>query len=78
MKSPKEVIQDWVAAYNACAPHALIELDHDDAENHQVAFGAPLHGREALLESFIAFFTAFPSFRYRGIDRFCISSNLKY
>lgn len=60
MKSPKEVVQDWVAAYNACDPHTLIELYHDDAENHQVAFGAPLHGREALLESFIAFFTAFP------------------
>lgn len=60
MKSPKDVVQDWVAAYNACDPHALIELYHDDAENHQVAFGAPLHGREALLESFSVFFTAFP------------------
>jgi steroid delta-isomerase-like uncharacterized protein len=60
MKSPKTVVQDWVAAYNARDPQALIELYHDDAENHQVAFGAPLHGREALLESFVAFFRAFP------------------
>ncbi|WP_373546103.1 ester cyclase [Chamaesiphon sp.] len=60
MKSPKEVAHDWIAAYNSCDPHALIELYHDDAENHQVAFGAPLSGRKVLLESFIAFFTAFP------------------
>ena len=61
MKSPKTVIQDWVAAYNARDPQALIELYHDDAENHQVAFGAPLRGREALFESFAAFFQAFPN-----------------
>jgi steroid delta-isomerase-like uncharacterized protein len=60
MKSPKAVIDDWVDAYNARDPHALIELYHDDAVNHQVAFGEPLQGREALLESFIAFFDAFP------------------
>jgi ketosteroid isomerase-like protein len=60
MKSPKAVVQDWVAAYNSRNPHALIELYHDDAENHQVAFGAPVCGRKALLESFVAFFTAFP------------------
>ncbi|MEP0838623.1 ester cyclase [Coleofasciculus sp. FACHB-64] len=60
MKSPKEVLHDWVAAYNARDPYALIELYHDDAINHQVAFGAPLQGREVLLESFIAFFNAFP------------------
>ncbi len=46
MKTPKQVIQDWVSAYNARDPHALIELYHDDAENHQVAFGDPLNGRE--------------------------------
>lgn len=61
MKSPKAVIQDWVAAYNARDPHALIELYHDDAENHQVAFGDPLCGREAMLESFVDFFRAFPN-----------------
>ena len=60
MKTPKQVLQDWVSAYNARDPHALIELYHDDAENHQVAFGDPLRGREALLESFVTFFQAFP------------------
>ena len=53
-KSPKAVAQAWLDAYKTRDPHALIQLYHDDAENHQVAFGAPLHGREALLESFVA------------------------
>ena len=60
MKSPKEVLSDWVAAYNARDPHALSALYHDDAVNHQVALGEPLRGRAALLESFITFFRAFP------------------
>lgn len=60
MNSPKEVVQDWIAAHNTCDLQTLIELYHDDAENHQVAFGDPLYGRETLLESFVSFFTAFP------------------
>lgn len=52
-------MQDWATAYNARDPHVLIELYHDDAENHQVAFGTLLYGREALLESFVSFFIAF-------------------
>ena len=60
MKSPKEVLVDWVAAYNARDPYALAALYHDDAVNHQVALGEPLRGRAALLESFINFFRAFP------------------
>jgi steroid delta-isomerase-like uncharacterized protein len=60
MKSPRAVILDWVDAYNARDPYALIELYHDDCENHQVAFGDPVRGREANLANFIAFFQAFP------------------
>ena len=47
MKTPKQVLQDWVSA------------DRDDAENHQVAFGDPLNGREGLLESLVTFLQAF-------------------
>ncbi len=60
MKSPKEVLTDWAAAYNARDPYALIELYHDDAENTQVALGETLRGRDELLESFTALFKAFP------------------
>lgn len=58
--SPKQVLLAWTAAYNARDPHALAALYHEDAENIQVAFGTPLRGKEALLESFISFFRAFP------------------
>lgn len=60
MKSPKEVAQEWLAAYNARDPYALVALYHDDAENHQPPFDEPVRGRAALLESFEAFFRAFP------------------
>lgn len=60
IKSPKEVLRDWAAAYNERDPYALAALYHKDAENVQVAFDAPVRGREALLESFISFFRAFP------------------
>ena len=55
----KRRLEDWVSAYNARDPHAPSEFDRDDAENHQVAFGDPLNGREALLEIFVTFFQAF-------------------
>ncbi|XGV94616.1 MAG: ester cyclase [Leptolyngbya sp. BL-A-14] len=60
MKTPEQVLQSWLAAYNNRDAYALIELYHDDAINHQVALGEPLKGREALLKSFVAFFNAFP------------------
>ena len=60
-KTPKQVLHEWVAAYNNRDPFALIELYADDAEVDQVAFNAaPLVGREALLASFVDFFRAFP------------------
>lgn len=67
-KSPREVLLAWENAYNRRDPLALIELYADDAENLQVAFGeVPLRGREALLESFVSFFDAFPD-NYTNIE----------
>lgn len=59
-KSPKEVLLAWAAAYNERDPYALAALYHEDAENVQVALDTPVRGRDALLESFITFFRAFP------------------
>jgi len=61
MKTPKEVLIEWVAAYNGRDPHALVALYHEDAESHQVALGELIRGRAALLESFVSFFRAFPN-----------------
>jgi len=60
MKTPKQVLTEWVAAYNARDPYILAALYHEDATNIQVALGDPLQGREVMLESFISFFQAFP------------------
>ena len=60
MKTPREVLLAWADASNSRDPHALVALYHDDAESHQVALGAPVKGRAALLESFTSFFRAFP------------------
>ena len=58
----------WENAYNRRDPFSLIELYADDAENLQVAFGeTPLRGKEALLESFVSFFRAFPD-NYTNIE----------
>lgn len=67
-KSPRKVLLAWENAYNKRDAFALIELYADDAENLQVAFGdTPLRGKEALLESFISFFRAFPD-NYTNIE----------
>ncbi|HEY0076767.1 MAG TPA: ester cyclase [Abditibacteriaceae bacterium] len=60
MKTPRQVAQAWLDAYNTRSAHALIDLYHEDAVNHQVAFGEPMQGREELLKGFLEFFHAFP------------------
>ena len=60
MRTTRQVLELWLDAYNMRDAHALAALYHEHAENHQVAFGSPLRGRAALLESFVSFFRAFP------------------
>jgi uncharacterized protein (TIGR02246 family) len=61
MKTPLQVVQDWVAAYNRRDAHAAAELYHEDATNFQVALGDPTVGRQAILEDLLSFFNAFPT-----------------
>ncbi|VTR91339.1 SnoaL-like polyketide cyclase OS=Synechococcus sp. (strain ATCC 27167 / PCC 6312) GN=Syn6312_0859 PE=4 SV=1: SnoaL [Gemmata massiliana] len=60
MRTVREVMVAWGEAWNGHDADALAALYHDDAVNHQVAFGAPRVGREAMREDFRAFFAAFP------------------
>jgi steroid delta-isomerase-like uncharacterized protein len=60
MKTPLEVVQAWVAAYNQRDAHAAAELYNEDATNFQVALGDPTVGRQAKLEDLLSFFHAFP------------------
>ncbi len=60
MRTVREVMVAWGEAWNGHDADALAALYHDDAVNHQVAFGDPRVGRDAMREDFRAFFAAFP------------------
>lgn len=55
--SPAELLDRWIAAFNAADPDALAALYHSDAVNHQVA-NDPVEGREAIRTMFVAEFAA--------------------
>ncbi|MGK6319036.1 nuclear transport factor 2 family protein [Sphingomonas sp. DT-204] len=57
--TPAEVLDRWIAAFNAADIDALATLYHDDAINHQVA-KAPVTGRNAIAAMFAAEFSAAP------------------
>ena len=60
MKSPREVVLEWVDAFNRRDADAAAALYHDDAVNLQVAEGSPTVGRQAMRDGFAYFFRAFP------------------
>jgi steroid delta-isomerase-like uncharacterized protein len=71
MKTPREVVQDWVAAYNQQDAYAAAELYHEDATNFQAALlGAPTVGRRAILDDLLSFFHAFPDTFTHGENLF--------
>lgn len=55
--SAAEVLDRWIAAFNAADVDELASLYHPDAVNHQVA-NAPVEGREAIRAMFAAEFAA--------------------
>ncbi len=48
---PKEIVEKWVAAFNAIDIDVLADLYHDDAINHQVV-ADPLVGKSAIKKMF--------------------------
>lgn len=51
MATPKDIIQNWVAAFNKADAEAIADLYHDDAINHQVAL-SPIQGKENIKQMF--------------------------
>jgi steroid delta-isomerase-like uncharacterized protein len=49
--SPKQLVQEWIACFNAADVDGLASLYAPDATNHQVVM-APLLGREAIRHMF--------------------------
>jgi steroid delta-isomerase-like uncharacterized protein len=60
MRTPGEVVEAWVAAFNAGDALAATALYHEEAINLQVAMGEATVGRGAIYEELLAFFRAFP------------------
>jgi limonene-1,2-epoxide hydrolase len=48
---PRQLVEEWVARFNAANADALAELYADDATNHQVVRD-PVTGRDAIREMF--------------------------
>ena len=65
--SPKQVVQQWVEAFNRADSAALAAFYTDDATNHQVA-EAPVMGRQAIHQMFVNGF--------RNAKMHCIVENL--
>ena len=57
MLRPKEVVCQWIDAFNRHDTEAIADLYHEDAVNHQVA-NEPVTGREAIRAMFAAEFAA--------------------
>jgi len=54
---PRQLVQQWVEAFNRADPDALARFYTEDAINHQVA-EAPLRGKEAIRQMFAAGFAS--------------------
>jgi hypothetical protein len=67
MREPKEIVQEWVKAFNRRDVDALASMYEEDATNHQVAEN-PVSGRKAIREMFSAGFAV--------TEMVCIVENL--
>ncbi len=70
MLTPRDVVLEWVDAFNCQDALAAAALYHEDAINLQVAAGEPTVGRIAIEEGLAYFFRAFPDNYTRPINMF--------
>jgi steroid delta-isomerase-like uncharacterized protein len=63
MLTPKQVANQWLAAFNTRNVAAATLLYHEDAINLQVPMGQPVRGREAIIDALVHLFRAFPDSR---------------
>jgi limonene-1,2-epoxide hydrolase len=67
MKTPKEILTEWIEAFNAADAGRIAELYHDDAINHQVA-NEPVVGKAAIHDMFAT--------EFASADMVCIPENI--
>lgn len=62
---PTQVIEKWIDAYNSHNPDAMSEIYHDNVTNIQLPWDKVTQGREAMRDTFINVFKAFPDIRIK-------------
>jgi len=56
----KELLANWIDAFQACDVERVVACYADDAVNFQIAAGEPSVGKKQIRADTAAFFTAFP------------------
>jgi len=74
--SPREVVAQWVAAYNRHDAAAAAALYHDDATNFQAPWGTTVRGRPAILATFTRVFATFPDIHLEAENLFAAGSSV--
>jgi limonene-1,2-epoxide hydrolase len=64
---PKELVENWVNAFNNADTDTIAEFYHDDAVNHQVA-ETPVNGKKAIKDMFAR--------EFAQADMTCIVENI--
>ncbi len=59
-RSPGQVAMMWVDAYNRHDPDAAAALYDENVTNVQLPYGKPVQGREAMRDTYVKVFQAFP------------------
>lgn len=67
MRSPKQVVEAWVQAFNRADHETIATYYHEDAVNHQVMF-APVKGQQSIRQMFQR--------EFASADMNCIVENL--
>jgi steroid delta-isomerase-like uncharacterized protein len=60
MKNSKELLQNWIEAFQRCDTEAVVACYADDAVNFQIAAGEPAIGKEQIGKDTAEFFQGFP------------------
>ncbi|MCG6167224.1 ester cyclase [Leptospira sp. FAT2] len=62
-RSPKQIAMSWIEAYNSHNPDAAISLYDENIANLQFPWGKTVQGREAMRNTYVNVFKAFPDIR---------------
>ena len=62
-QAPKQIVMQWLAAYNSHNATEAAALYADDVVNTQMPWSKTVHGREAMHGTYVKIFQAFPDIK---------------